>query len=115
MKLLAIAPVLCVPLMSCGLMCDTGIQPSIVVEVRHASADTSLAGAATGFIIDGSFSDSLHHSGGLLSMSGERAGTYTILITAPGFQNWSRAGVEVDGADCGTEQVTLVAQLVPVP
>jgi hypothetical protein len=108
--------------------CDLGINPAIVVEIRHAHTTELLADSAAGLVIDGSYSDSLRAwgreagpvAGSVLARYAAygRIGTYTVLVTRAGFQNWSIGGVRVNEADrdCNTVRtVTLQANLVPLP
>lgn len=105
----------------CYGMCDTGIAPGIVVEIRDAHTGEAIADSASGFAIDGTFSDSLapfsaSGDGRLVSRhaAAEREGTYTVIVTRPGYQNWSVSGVRVDEGDCHAETAYLVARLTRI-
>jgi hypothetical protein len=100
--------------------CDTGIFPSIVVEVRDSLTGAAAADGAEGRVIDGSFIADLDvydvDPEGVplsLAMLGERAGTYTVQVTKPGYSLWERRNVQVDDSGCHTEQVRLSARLEP--
>jgi hypothetical protein len=100
--------------------CDTGIFPSIVVEVRDSVTGAAAAAGAEGRAIDGGFMVTLDvydvdPEGAPLSlaMPGERAGTYTVEVTKPGYSLWEQRNVQVDDSGCHTEQVRLSAKLQP--
>jgi hypothetical protein len=105
-----------------GMICTTSVEPGVVVEIRDAVDDTPLAGAATGRVRDGGFSDSLRAygvtaTGMLLSRAGadEREGTYVVEVSHPGFAIWEQNDVRVTGDACHVETVLLQARLVRAP
>ena len=106
-------------LSACGFeACDTGVFPSIVVEVRDSVTGAAAASGAQGRAIDGSYLVPLDVydvdvDGAPLSlaMPGERAGTYTVQVTKPGYSPWEQRNVEVEDSGCHTEQVHLSAKL----
>jgi hypothetical protein len=96
--------------------CDTGIFPSIIVEVRDSVTGAAAAAGAEGRAIDGSFVVALgaydvDPEGAPLSLAtpGERAGTYTVQVTKPGYSLWERTIVQVDDFGCHTDHVQLSA------
>jgi hypothetical protein len=100
--------------------CDTGIFPSIVVEVRDSVTGSAAAAGADGRAIDGSYVVTLEvydfdidGAPRSLAMPGERAGTYTVRVTKPGYLPWERKNVQVDDLRCHTDQVQFTAQLQP--
>ena len=110
--------------------CDLIVRPGIVVEIRHAGTSQPLADSAAGVVIDGAYSDSLtaqpfEGAGPVPSPTAvlryaayERAGTYTVFVTRPGFYNWSASGVRVveDPSACNrVRTVFLPVGLAPLP
>lgn len=55
------------------------------------------------------FPDSLNFAGAI-----ERSGDYDVTITKPGYQAWSRTGVEVGEGHCHVDTATLDARIRPV-
>ncbi|MGE3525136.1 MAG: hypothetical protein AB7I33_04370 [Gemmatimonadales bacterium] len=102
-----------------GGACDASIQPGIIVVIRDSATGTPLAAGASGYAIDGALNDPLHPYGfdgsEMVSRAGadERPGTYTVLVTHPGYSAWSRAGIRLTRGECHVNQVTLTADLVP--
>lgn len=100
--------------------CTTGVEPGIVVQVRDAATQAPAASGATGVVSEGSFSSELQ-PGDLgenaleLHGAGERAGTYTVTVDKPGYQQWKQDGVRVSDGRCHVHTVTLQANLVRVP
>lgn len=103
--------------------CTTDIKPGIAVEIRDATTGAFIAQQATAFATEGSFRDSLRLRGGTMvdgqfvgtTKAGvdERAGMYTLEITAPGYAPWVRTGIRVRDAECHVRTVSLVALLQP--
>jgi len=110
--------------------CDEGPQvvcaaPSspaaIVVQPRDSIADTLLVTSAVGTIQDGAYIDSLRPFLGqgspppYLVAGGQRAGTYTITVSVPGFATWQRAGVIVAHNFCGLSTSLITARMLAAP
>lgn len=103
-------------------VCDTSIQPSVVVTVQDSVTGLPVASGAFGRAIDGTFEDTLTAFGYLmpdtlvsLAMRGERVGTYVVEIRQTGYLTWQQSGVQVRGASCHTTQARLLARLVAGP
>ena len=110
--------------------CDLVVRPGIVAHITHAGTNQPLADSAAGVVIDGSYSDSLtarpfEGAGPVPSPTTvlryaayERAGTYSVFVTRPGFYNWSVSGVRVVEvpSECNrVRTVTLQVALAPLP
>lgn len=103
--------------------CPAVISLGVEVEIRDATTDAFIAHRATGFVTEGSFRDSLRLIGSLRvgeeivgtrkGGADERAGTYAVEITAPGYAPWVRSGIRVRDGECGVRTVRLVARLQP--
>ena len=101
-------------------ICPTVADPAVIVEVRNAVTEAPEAENAEGVLIDGNYIDSLRikeetDEGIPVALAGgfERAGTYTVRIDKPGFQTWTREGVDVDEGECGPETERLNARIEP--
>ena len=98
-------------------------RAGIVVEIRDAMTDAYVADQATAIVSEGGFRDSLRvfdrvrvgedFVGTTRGGAHERAGTYAVEVTAPGYSPWVRAGVQVRRDDCHVRTVSLVARLQP--
>ena len=103
--------------------CSLELRPGIVVEIRDAATNAFIAQQATAIVTEGSFRDSLRLHGSTrvgdsvvrTTKSGvsERAGTYTLEITAPGYARWVRTGIQVREDECHVRTANLVARLQP--
>ena len=115
-------------LMACNVdapvSCLAAVAPGVQVEVRDSVSNEPAAYGATGSVVDGPFIDSLRVSGlGVfppesllyLRAADERAGTYTVTVTKPGYVDWYRAGVEVTRGPCHVETAHLTARLRQAP
>jgi len=106
---------------ACVGPCDTTIiVPSIIVEVRDSVTGAAAAAGADARAIDGDFmvvlaAHDVDSAGAPLSLAmlAERAGTYTVRVTKPGYSAWERRNVQVDDRGCHAEQVQLTAKLQP--
>lgn len=101
-------------------ICPAVAEPAVIVEVRNAVTEDPEAENAEGVLIDGNYTDSLRikeetDEGIPVALAGgfERAGTYSVRIDKPGFQAWTREGVDVDEGECGPETERLDARIEP--
>jgi len=104
------------------IVCAAPSSPAaIVVQPRDSIADTLLVTSAVGTIQDGTYIDSLRPFLGqgfpppYLVAGGQRAGTYTITVSVPGYVTWQRAGVVVARNFCGLSTSMITARLLAVP
>lgn len=98
-------PVICTALYAYGL----------TVTVVDAPTGDSLRVAPAGVAHDGSWSETMQVFGNHLLGAGERAGTYDITVTAPGYRAWDTTGVKVTADECHVRGVNLTARLAPEP
>jgi hypothetical protein len=92
-------------------MCPQWILSPIVVEVRDAATGEPAAAGATGTIRGGGT-----ETPPVLPSSNERLrlystggpGTYDVVVQKPGYLDWRRGGVHVEGGNCGVEREVVV-------
>jgi hypothetical protein len=108
--------------LGCFTDCTTNVVPAIAADVRSASTGLPLADSALGFAIDGAYSDSLIACGSdsvgrMTTLCGawERAGIYTVVVTRPGYQRWSQAGISAPRRACHVQTQTVHAAMAPNP
>lgn len=83
--------------------------------IRDSVSGDGLARAALAVIRDGTFEDSLEAVSDSVKVGAdERAGTYRLEVTAPGYQGWARNGIVVSQAnECHVQTVDVNVRLVP--
>lgn len=105
-----------------GYSCPAVMSPAIVVEIRDARTGAPLANDARGAVHDGAYVDSLTPyegtgtgAGPLLLISrraaDERAGTYSVQVTHPGYLTWTLGGVRAVVGQCGVKTHRLSVSL----
>jgi len=106
----------------CFSDCTTNVVAAIAVEVRSAETGLPLADSATGFAVDGAYSDSLIQCsadsiGRITALCGawERAGIYTVIVSRPGYQRWSQGNIVAVRRACHVQTQSVLAALEPVP
>lgn len=98
-----------------GIVCTLEARSSFAVTVVDAVTGENLAPDATVRVTDGSFSQMLEAMAGTGVYGGvyERPGTYTVVVSHPGYQQWQRAGVEVESDECHVITEQVEARLTP--
>jgi hypothetical protein len=86
----------------------------LTVTTVDAETGDSLTVTPMGIARDGAFSDTMQVFGNRLMGAGERAGTYNITVTAPGYARWDTTGIMVTADECHVHGVGLTARLAPV-
>ena len=89
-----------------GVICTREARSALMVTVLDASSGARVTGAnVRATTVD--FSEELSEFDGVYSGAYERAGTYTIVVSHPDYQQWQRTGVVVGEDECHviTEQV----------
>lgn len=89
-----------------GVICTLEARSALLVRPVDASTGAPIRGA-TVRVTTGDFSENLAEFDGAYSGAHERAGTYTIVVSHPDYQQWQRAGVVVEEDECHviTEEV----------
>lgn len=99
-----------------GPVCTMIFVYGLSVEVRDAVTGAGIASGAVVVARDGSYSETLE-SGPADSVSvhgaGERAGTYTIIVTRPGYAAWTSPPVTVTADECHVHPEVVQARLAP--
>lgn len=80
-------------------VCTMEARSALAVTVVDALTNARVTGA-TVRATDGTHSENLTGFEGVYSGAHERAGTYTIVISHPAYQQWQRAGVVVREDEC---------------
>lgn len=96
-------------------VCTMEARSSFVVTVLDAVTGANLAPEAIVRVTDGTISETLSapgqgpYSGGLY----ERAGSFTIVVSHPEYDQWQQAGVVVERDECHVITEAVTARLTP--
>ena len=94
------------------VMCTMEARPALAVVVLDSATGAGLAQAAVAVAREGDFADTLRGTDSIVSGAHERAGTYRVELSAPGYVDWSRDGIKVDRDVCHVQTAQLRALLV---
>jgi len=94
------------------VMCTMEARPALAVVVLDSATGAGLAQAAVAIARQGDFADTLRGTDSIVSGAHERAGTYRVELSAPGYLDWSRDGVKVERDVCHVQTARLRALLV---
>lgn len=101
-------------------ICTQEFRPGLTVLVKDAVTNAGIASGATLVVREGIFTDSFTMPGGrpdlndfMLPAAGERAGTYEVSVSKPGYATWVQSNVRVTQGVCHVITVTLTALLQP--
>jgi hypothetical protein len=99
-------------------VCTMEYRYGLSVHVKDSLTGAAIASGASLVVRDGAFKDSVSHPGGRpelnafpLVTAGERAGTYQISVSKPGYLPWSRSNVRVTANECHVNPVSVTALL----
>lgn len=82
-----------------NVVCTMEARSALAVTVLDATSGARVTGATVrATTVD--FSEELTEFDGVYSGAYERAGTYTIVVSHPDYQQWQRAGVVVGEDEC---------------
>ena len=94
------------------------VQPAITVAVTAAATGDTLTASASGFVREGTYSDSLQvcesdaQGRPLVRCAGwGRSGTYELSVSATGYAPWDTSGVSVGRTRCANGTVHLNVRL----
>jgi hypothetical protein len=108
------------PVLSClsnGKVCTTLYAYGLSVQLTDASTGQPITGA-TLTLSDGDYQEvmiAFPGPAGNYAGAGERAGTYTLVVTAQGYQSKTVDSIVVTANECHVIGVHLDVQLQPVP
>lgn len=98
------------------IACTEEFRFGITIEVRDGTTGEPAAVGARGTLREGDYVEQMQIFGDDTMLgAGERAGTYDILITRPGYEEWAAARVTVTADECHVRTVALQANLVRAP
>jgi hypothetical protein len=86
------------------ILCTEEFRLGISIQVRDGATGAGAAVGAEGTITEQDYVEVL-----------QRAGTYDIRITKPGFNEWTASQVTVTADECHVRTVGLEANLVAIP
>lgn len=130
-RLIVPALTLAVPVLFAGcaddqiVTCDGRAEWGLMVRAVDASTGRVVTATASAEARDGTLVETLqygNHGGwdglpaeeGVLVGALERAGTFALRVTAPGFRPWEVAQVRVGRDNCGVTATRVTARLVPL-
>jgi hypothetical protein len=107
----------CDPLMS--RVCTEQAVSGLTVQVRDSVTNQPLGSGSIVTARDGAYSETLasYAAGDELIFYGavERAGSYLVTVTHPGYQPWQHADVTVSSGSCHVIPVQVQARLQRIP
>ena len=92
-------------------VCTMEARAAIVVRPVDDATGIPVRGATVRALSDG-FAENLSEFDGAYSGAHERAGTYTVVISHPDYQQWQRAGIVVEEDECHVSTQAVQARLV---
>jgi hypothetical protein len=94
-------------------ICTALYAYGLTVTTLDAATGDFLPVTPSGIARDGTWQDTMDVLGNRLMGAGERAGTYDIAVTAPGYARWDTTGITVTADECHVHGVGLTARLTP--
>jgi len=98
-RLITIAAILTT--VACGstepIACTTEFVYGISVQVVDATTSAPVSEGLSGELMEAQYTETMEVFGNTLVGAGERPGNYSIVVSAPGYEAWSRSGIEVLG------------------
>jgi len=101
-------------------VCTLEFRYGLSVYVKDSLTGAGIASGASLVARDGAFKDSVSHPSGSpelnalpLLTAGERAGTYQISVSKPGYLPWSRSNVRITANECHVNPASITALLQP--
>jgi hypothetical protein len=97
-----------------GGACTTELRYGVNVTVRNARTGVNIDNAVV-TIVEGSYREPLTDPArsGVYVGAGERAGTYTLTVTATGFQPAAPRTLTVSAGECHVSPVSVTVDLTP--
>lgn len=97
------------------VVCTMEARSAFAVTVLDAATGANLAPEATVRVTDGTYSETLTAHDGVYSGAHERAGTYTVVVSHPRYEQWQRLGVVVERDECHVIAEAVEARLTRRP
>jgi len=97
--------------------CAASLSPAVIVTPEDSRTHANLVMGARGLVRSGTYSDSLRRVDAVDSVlwGGARVGTYEVTVEHPGYQPWTRSGVQVTQTTaCGAPVSVRVTALLPL-
>jgi hypothetical protein len=101
-------------------VCTQEFRPALMVYVKDSLTNTGTASGASLIVREGTYKDSVAFPNGKpelndlnLNAAGERAGTYQVAVSKPGYATWIKSNVRVTKNECHVNTVQLTALLQP--
>lgn len=101
-------------------VCTQEFRPALMVYVKDSLTNTGTASGASLVVREGTFKDSVAFPDARpelndlnLNAAGERAGTYEVAVSKPGYSTWIKSNVRVTKNECHVNTVQLTALLQP--
>ena len=96
--------------------CLAALSPAVIVTPKDSGTHANLVDSARGVARSGTYVDSLRRVDSVL-WGGAQIGTYNVTVERPGYQQWTRSGVQVtQRTPCGmpvSVHVTALLQSNP--
>lgn len=106
-------------LSGCGLVdpvaCTTIFVYGIVITAVDAETGTAVSEGLRGVTIRGSTSFDMEVFDNRLLGAGEQAGNFAVVVSAPGYELWTKTDIQVTENECHVRPVRLTAELLRVP
>lgn len=93
------------------IACTAQFVYGITVHVVDSTTGLPVTDGLAGNLQDGSYAEAMMAFGSDLVGAGERAGTYTVTVTATGYSEWSTSEVVVTADECHVIPVSLEPRL----
>ena len=95
--------------------CTTEFVYGIVVTAVDWTSGAPISDGLAGVTVKAGVTSDMVVAGNLLYGAGEDEGVHSLVVTAPGYELWTRDGVRVEGDECHVTTNELTAPLRPVP
>ena len=93
--------------------CTTEFVYGIAVSVIDAETRAPVTEGLSGVTVEDGLTAQMDVAGNVLLGAGENEGIHAVVITATGYDLWTRNGVRVEGGPCHVTTVELTAPLTP--
>ncbi len=95
-----------------GKVCSDEFVYGVHVNAVDSVSGTAVQAGLNGSLLQSSYSEEMQVFGNDLFGAGERAGVYSVVVNAAGYETWVSTGVRVRGGDCHVVPVDLKARLL---